>query len=59
MSHADTERFEHVEACEAWMMSYDAIDAMSVEDALDFLNVTLNEARALKKNKGITKHFTV
>ena len=52
VSHADTERFEHVEACEAWMMSYDAIDAMSVEDALDFLNVTLNEARVLKKNTG-------
>ena len=47
MSHADTERFEHVEACEAWMMSY---DAMSVEDAMDYLNVTLNGARALKKN---------
>ena len=37
------------------MMSY---DAMSVEDAMDYLNVTLNGARALKKHESINKCIT-
>ena len=46
VAHADAERLSDVEVVEKWMLTYaDDIDSMPIEDALDFLNVSITEER--------------
>ena len=49
VSHADLERFEHVETIEKWMLTFESdFDSMPIDDALDFLDVTLTEESSLR-----------
>ena len=53
VAHADAERLSDVEVVEKWMLTYaDDIDSMPIEDALDFLNVSITEERGLSMISG-------
>ena len=48
VAHADAERFSDVECIEKWMLTFDDIDSMPIEDALDFLDVSISEDRGFE-----------